>query len=219
MTEIGRRQALRTLAVGGLGTAAAPLWFERLTAVAQAHAQAPSRDPDQAAAATQATVPVPWTPKVLSAHQDDLVSTLTEMIIPQTDTPGARAALVNRFIDAVLEDADEADHKAFLKGLDWIDRRSEELFGGSFFQATPEQQAALLTTISSGKNKVLADQIGVEFFQAIKAMTIIGYYTSEVGMREELKDDGNLFFAASKGCVHPEHGAAASAPARPSRKR
>ena len=44
-----------------------------------------------------------------------------------------------------------------------------------------------------------------EFFEAIKSMTIIGYYTSEVGMRQEMGDDGTLFFAEFKGCSHPEH--------------
>ena len=44
-----------------------------------------------------------------------------------------------------------------------------------------------------------------EFFEAIKSMTIIGYYTSEVGMRQEMGDDGTLFFAEFKGCEHPEH--------------
>jgi hypothetical protein len=38
-------------------------------------------------------------------------------------------------------------------------------------------------------------------------MTITGYYTSEIGMRQELGDDGQLFFAEFKGCTHPEHGA------------
>ena len=56
------------------------------------------------------------------------------------------------------------------------------------------------------------DQIGVEFFQSIKSMTITGYYTSEIGMRQELGDDGQLFFAEFKGCTHPEHGAPAPAP-------
>jgi hypothetical protein len=54
----------------------------------------------------------------------------------------------------------------------------------------------------------------VEFFQAVKSLTITGYYTSEVGMRNELGDDGQLFFTEFKGCTHPEHGAPASATPR-----
>ena len=44
-----------------------------------------------------------------------------------------------------------------------------------------------------------------DFFEAIKRLTITGYYTSEVGMREELGDDGMLYFAEKPGCAHPEH--------------
>lgn len=194
---VSRREALRKLTVSGLGAAAAPLWFDTLGALAHAHAHA--QGPSAAAAE--------WSPKVLSAHQDETVVAISELIIPQTDTPGAKAALVNRFVDLVLEDAEASDRKSFLRGLEWMDARSAELFGCEFVQAAPEQQAALLTIISSAKNKALEDQIGVEFFQAIKSMTITGYYTSEVGARQELGDDGTLFFAEFKGCTHPEHGA------------
>jgi hypothetical protein len=36
-------------------------------------------------------------------------------------------------------------------------------------------------------------------------MTITGYYTSETGLRQELGEDRNLFFASYPGCTHPEH--------------
>lgn len=164
---------------------------------------------DRAHALQQSSPTAPaadWAPEVLDAHQNDVVVTLSELIVPATDTPGAKAALVNRFIDAVLDDADEPDRKSFLRGLEWMDARSRELFGDEFLKANPEQQAALLTILSSGKNKALEDQLGVEFFEAIKAMTIRGYYTSEIGMRQELHEDGQLFFGEFRGCAHPEHG-------------
>lgn len=196
-----RREVLRRL---GIGVAATPVWVASLTALAeqQAHVH-PAR---------VASVPAAdWLPKALDAHQNETVIALSELILPQTDTPGAKAVLVNRFVDAVLDDADEGDARAFRRGLAWIDARSSELFGVPFVQATPEQQTALLTIVSSPRNKALEDQAGVEFFGAIKALTIVGYYTSEVGMREELHDDGQIFFAALEGCTHPEHGGSAPA--------
>ena len=73
-------------------------------------------------------------------------------------------------------------------------------------RATAEQQTALLTTHQHAPRPSQgADRVGAEFFSAIKAMTITGYYTSEIGMREELGDDGQMFFAEFKGCTHPEH--------------
>jgi hypothetical protein len=209
MGAIGRRQALRTLAVGGLGTAAVPAWFERLGALAEVHAQ------------TQAvtTALAGWAPRILDAHQDELVVAISELIIPATDTPGAKAALVNRFIDAVLEDSEEPDRNDFIKGLAWMDSRSQELFGSGFLKVTPSQQVALLTIVSSEKNTAHEDQVGVEFFEAIKRMTINGYYTSEIGMKQELRDDGNLFFADARGCTHPEHGGVPPAATPATRKK
>jgi hypothetical protein len=202
---LNRRDALRKMVVGGLGAAAAPAWVESLSAVARASAE-------HTAHAAAAAEPA-WTPKVLDGHQDETVVTISELIIPATDTPGAKAALVNRFVDSVLAEASPGDRKTFLSGLRWMDLRSNELFGGDFVSATPEEQTALLTIVSSPKNKSLADQVGVEFFQAIKSLTITGYYTSEIGMRQELGDDGQVFFTEFKGCTHPEHGA--PAPGKP----
>jgi hypothetical protein len=195
---LDRRQALRTLAFGGIGAVAAPAWAETLAEIARDHA-------DHAhATLTAAAEAAPWAPKVFNAHQNETVVLLSEMIIPQTDTPGAKAAKVNAFIDLVLDDANETERKQFLNGLAWMDGRSQELFGTDFVSA-PEQQTALLTIVASPKNKAFEDQVGIDFFKAIKALTITGYYTSEIGMKQELGDDGQLFFLEYPGCTHPQH--------------
>ena len=203
--RVSRREALRKLGMGGVAAAAAPSWVEALTELAQGHIH-PAPAPAAAAA--------DWKPKVLSADQDATVVVLSELIIPATDTPGAKAALVNRFVDAVLEDADEHERKEFLRGLEWTNLKSRELFGADFKSATAAQQTELLTAMSSDKPAASADLLGRDFFRAIKSMTITGYYTSEIGLKQELGDDGQLFFAEFKGCDHPEHGAPAKA-ARP----
>ena len=114
------------------------------------------------------------------------------------------------FIDTVLDDANAAEREAFLGGLGWMDERSQELFGETFIAAASNQQMALLTIISSESNHSLSDRVGVEFFQALKELTVTGYYTSEIGMREELGDDGSVFFDDDPGCGHPEHQAEAA---------
>jgi hypothetical protein len=206
---VNRREALRRLAVGGAAAAALPSWVESLSAFALDHAHTHGQ---RAAAAKTAA----WKPKVLTAHQNSTVITLSELIIPQTDTPGAKAANVNRFVDGVLADAPAPERTRFLAGLTALDERAKGEFGKPFATATPEQQTALLTQLSALQEKAMkdpkgvdqlqgADRTGAEFFEAIKSMTIIGYYTSEVGTRQELGDDGTLFFAEFKGCAHPEH--------------
>jgi hypothetical protein len=191
-----RREALVRLGLGGLGLAAGPSWLFSLTAHAEEHAHAA---PPAAAPAAD------WKPKALTPHQDATVTALSELIIPETDTPGAKAAYVNRFVDAVIADADEKDAEEFLRGLDWVDERCCELFGTDFVDTSPAGQNALLTIMSSEQNRALEDRLGRDFFRAMKALTILGYSTSDAGMKE-IGDDGNLFFASYEGCHHPEHG-------------
>lgn len=194
-----RRDALRRMATAGMATALVPPWVERLLALAGARA-----DHRQHLGSLEQAVK-PWTPKILTAHQNETVTVITELIIPATDTPGAAAAKVNEFIDAIIADAHEAERREFLDGLTWTDARSQELFGADFIACSPAQQTALLTIISSDKNTSMEDRTGIAFFSAIKGMTITGYYQSEIGMREELGDTGNVFFADDPGCTHPQH--------------
>lgn len=194
---LNRREVLRKLAAGGIGAAATPFWVETLTALART--QAP-----HAHAATTTAPATNWSPKVLDAHQNETVICLSELIIPETDTPGAKATLINRFIDEVLAGADDQVQHQFLDGLVWIDVRSLTEHGKDFVSANPNQQTALLTRLSAG-NVADDDRTGADFFQAIKAMTITGYYTTEIGLQQELGDDGQLFRLEFVGCNHPEH--------------
>src|SRR5436309_15906105 len=89
-----------------------------------------------------------WTPRTLSPDQLELVATMAEHIIPQTDTAGARAAGVHRFVDTLLSDhyaTEERDR--FLAGLADLDARAQSAQGKTFMACTPEQQLALLTAM------------------------------------------------------------------------
>jgi hypothetical protein len=194
---VNRRQALRTFGSVAASAAASSLWVESLSALSRHQVHTPA-----AQAAMSAT---DWTPTVLTAHQNETVVILTELIIPETDTPGAKAARVNRFIDRVLAVAKAENRDAFLRGLAWIDERSQALFRTSFADTDLENQTRLLTRLSAEADSDAQDQVGVEFFQAIKSMTINGYYSTEIGLRRELGDSGRLFQRVSQGCDHPEH--------------
>ena len=194
---MNRREVLQTLGTVAVGAATASHWVESLTALAREQAHA---------GAAQAAAAAPdWRPTILTAHQNEAVIVLTELIIPATDTPGAKTTLVNRFIDGVLADAEPADREAFVRGLTWIDERSRALFGRDFVAASTADQTMLLTRLSAKDNPEKEAAIGVQFFEAIKSMTINGYYTTEIGLRRELGDSGQLFQAVSQFCDHPEH--------------
>ena len=134
---IDRREALRRVAILLGGAVSAPTLAGVL-----AGCEAPGRAANGVAAAGD------WTPRALSASQAELVASVADQIIPSTDTPGARAAGVHQFIDAMMADHYPAADKArFLAGVDGVDVRARRAHKRPFVECTPEQQVALLTAI------------------------------------------------------------------------
>jgi len=111
-----------------------------------------------------------WHPRALTPDQAELVATIADQILPPTDTPGARAVGVHRFIDALLaESYSAAERERFVAGL--VD------LGRTFQAGTPDQQRALLERL---------DREAAPFFRGLKELTLVGYYTSEIGATREL---------------------------------
>jgi len=127
--------------------------------------------------------------RVLDAQQQLLVQTLTEMIIPATDTPGATGAGVDQFIDVMLADwYDPADRQAFLDGLADVDGRSKAATGKAFTDAAAAPQTALLTALDDELARLRAthQKLDKNFWRNLKWLTLTGYYTSQVGFEQEL---------------------------------
>src|SRR5690606_34531734 len=73
-----------------------------------------------------------------------LLDELAETILPETDTPGAKAAAVGPFIALMVTDCYEPrDQRVFREGLATLDDRCREMHGATFLEATPEQRLAL----------------------------------------------------------------------------
>jgi Gluconate 2-dehydrogenase subunit 3 len=140
--------------------------------------------------------------RTLNPHQNATVVTLTDLIIPETDTPGAKAALVNEFIDVILTEwATDEERQNFLAGLADVDKQSNELFGKDFVDATPKQQVTLLRAMDDaaaaargpvrqkhGNTVPEPDaQLKGNFYDVFRGITLHGYYTSEIGFTQELK--------------------------------
>jgi hypothetical protein len=120
---------------------------------------------------------------VLDPHQRETVATLAELIIPTTDTPGARAAQVHDFIDLLLADwATDDQRTAFLTGLADVDTRARAAAATDFLSATGAQRVEILKALDaerpSGEPKPDAPP---PFFQMMKFLTVYGYCTSQVG--------------------------------------
>ena len=146
-----------------------------------------------------------WVPRFFDGRQSETVSTICELIIPETDTPGAKAAKVHEYVDFVLSEEEKDTQGAFLEGIRWVDEKSQSLFGTSFIELKPEQQARVLELISTDQDVASTDEAGVEFFKNIRTHTIEGYYTSEIGLVQELGYHGKSFVFEFPGCQHEKH--------------
>jgi len=140
--------------------------------------------------------------RTLNAHQNATVVTMTDLIIPETDTPGAKAARVNEFIDVILTEwATPEERQNFLNGLAGVDKQSNELYGKDFVDSSPLQQVTLLRAMDDYSASELANkpqkhgntvpeldaQLRGNFYDVFRGITLHGYYTSEIGFTQELK--------------------------------
>jgi hypothetical protein len=137
--------------------------------------------------------------KTLNPQQDAVVTAICEIIIPETETPGAKAVRVNEFIDLVLtgwfDDKERAD---FLSGLADVDARSRDLFAKGFADCAPHQQAEIVAALDDELAEWRAGQPARlprgwarqhsedNFFHMMKRLTLIGYFTSQVGFEQAL---------------------------------
>jgi gluconate 2-dehydrogenase gamma chain len=127
-----------------------------------------------------------WAPRTLSAAQLELAATLAEHIIPQTETPGARAAGVHRFVDSLLTDHyAAAERDRFLAGLAAVDSQAQSRHGKTFVESTTGQQLALLRELDAAAYAATRGE-DTWFFRRMKELTLVGYYTSEIGAMQEL---------------------------------
>jgi hypothetical protein len=152
--------------------------------------------------------------RTLSAAQNEIVVTMSDLMIPATDTPGAKVAKVNEFIDLILTDwATDEEKKIFLEGLAEADRRANALFGHGFAAAPANEQAAIVQAfdeeLAASQNEKLPKQVRsweltlvLPFFAQMRRLTLVGYYTSPIGQDQELKVE--IIPGALHGCVPAE---------------
>lgn len=132
-----------------------------------------------------------WSPSFLSAEQNEMITAMAEVIIPETDTPGARGANVNRFIDALVgESYLENDRKQFMSGLEETRARCQDTYGAPFVECSAEEQRDFVATLDEetfGSDAEAPDRDNPSFYRSLKELVIVGYYTSEVGATQELQ--------------------------------
>lgn len=173
----------------------------------------PALSPELFAFFRQAQPPPGYALRTLTPHLNDTVVAMIDLIIPETDTPGAKGARVNEFIDVILTEwATPEERQHFLSGLADVDKQSNELFAKDFVAATIAQQTALLRAMDdvtrpeqearhhgSAAPEERDTQLKGKFWPVFKGITLHGYYTSEIGFSQELKLE--IIPGAQHGCV------------------
>ncbi len=136
-----------------------------------------------------------WTAQTLDEHQLATVEVLGELIIPTTDTPGAKAALVHRYVDLFLTDGPDAERVRFLEGLGWLDGYTNGKFQKPFIQLSDADKIRVLQTLDN-ESEFGIDQ-GHQFFRITKSLVSSIYYNTEIGYKE-LNKGGRI--PSSYGC-------------------
>jgi hypothetical protein len=152
---------------------------------------------------------VNWKPVFLDEHQNETLILLSDLIIPATDTPGAKEALANRYIDLVLAAETQETQREFLNALAYIDGESMRRFKGAFRYLPREEQDDVLHGLAypaAGNgwdgDKAPPDS-GHAHFTVLKERIATAYYSSPIGTKE-LGWDSNFTHGVYKGCEHPE---------------
>jgi len=147
---------------------------------------------------------------------DDIayLNEIGETILPQTSTNGAKAANVGQFMSVMVNDCyEEEEQKAFREGMDKLNDASKKKFNKSFMESTPEQRTQLLVALdqeakdyqkkvsdfnknetqkekdemAKGNKDYKKQRMSPHYFSLMKQLTLLGYFTSEVGQTKALR--------------------------------
>jgi hypothetical protein len=150
-----------------------------------------------------------WKPLFLDDHQNETIIILSDLVIPATDTPGAKDALVNRFIDLVLAAETHDRQRSFLDSLGYLDGESMRRYKSAFRYLKRDEQDDLLHALayprtgSGWTGEAAAPDIGHAHVEKLKQHIAGAYYSSQVGQRD-LGWDGAFSHGPYQGCEHPE---------------
>lgn len=140
-----------------------------------------------------------WKPVFLNEDQASVVSQVAEIIIPRTDTPGAKDTGVPGFIDQMLKEVYSAeDQKRFTEGLQAFNDEAKKSYGDDFASLDDEDQVAFVTKVHDAAVNDSKDGDADErpFILTMKELTMLGFFTSQPGATQVLQ------YVAVPGAYH-----------------
>jgi gluconate 2-dehydrogenase gamma chain len=128
---------------------------------------------------------------------------LTETIIPTDEhSPGAKAAGVSEYIDAIVADSSAETKRHWDEGIRLANWWSRNSYGKLFADCRIEEQNAIMNEFAGEERDTTSPEHA--FFTTLKQATIDGYYTSKIGIHDDLQYVGNQALPEFPGCQHSE---------------
>lgn len=116
---------------------------------------------------------------------------VADTILPETNTPGAKAAGVGPFMALMVTDAyREPEQKIFQAGMRTLNDVSRSLYGASFLSTRPDQRLELLEQVDLEQMEYMAarqEDETVHYFRMMKELALLGYFTSRIGCTVALR--------------------------------
>lgn len=175
--DMNRREAIRRVALLMGGAVSAPAILGVLAGC--------KAEPDTAAE---------WKPVFLTQAQAALVAEVAEIMIPRTNTPGAKDVGIPAFIDKMMKDTyPEDDQQRFIAGLADFEAQAKREHGRAFLDLEPAQRAALVKQVHDPaveverESDLPLDERHRPFIITMKELTLLGYFTSEPGATQVLQ--------------------------------
>lgn len=129
--------------------------------------------------------------RLFSGRDIALLDEVAETILPETGTPGAKAAGVGPFIAVMVTDAYSPDEqRIFLAGLDQLEVESLAMHNRGFLDATPAERLALVERLDREQHEYMQRQRAggpAHYFRMLKELTVLGYFTSEIGYTQAMR--------------------------------
>ncbi|WP_460545989.1 gluconate 2-dehydrogenase subunit 3 family protein [Echinicola sediminis] len=121
----------------------------------------------------------------------DLLGDVADTILPPTSSPGAKEAGVGEFIPVMVRDCySQIDQQSMVEGIGKLENSAKSKYNRIFQDLTKAERTELLTEIDKEsmyhqKNK--GEEEPVHYFYLIKQITLLGYFTSELGATKALR--------------------------------
>jgi hypothetical protein len=123
--------------------------------------------------------------QLFSKDDQAYLDEIAETILPETKTPGAKAAHVGQFMIVMVTDCyDEKEQMIFRQGMKKINDQSETKFGKSYLKITPDHRHELLLGIDDEQKQHMKNKKEnepVHYFRMMKELALLGYFTSKPG--------------------------------------